>query len=229
MNQELWNKILAFDFDNPPSEYGFSIRLANENYWTKNFTEQAILEYKKFMYLAATTDSMVSPSEIVDTVWHQHLIFTQLYTEFCDILGKQIQHVPSTHNRSELEKFKQAKERTGLLYKEVFGDPPNSIWGFSDMYESLRLEKASFKLRTFTIIGILATLALSIPLYFALKPIYIRIENPYFLIGYLSLIIISFFGLLQFNRNKLLTIIRQSDPKSFIFNLTPASYLSQIS
>ena len=55
MNTELWNSILQFDFDNPPSEYGFSIRLANENYWTKNFTEQAILEYKKFMYLAATS------------------------------------------------------------------------------------------------------------------------------------------------------------------------------
>lgn len=30
MNQELWNKIVAFDFDNPPSEYGFSTRLAKE-------------------------------------------------------------------------------------------------------------------------------------------------------------------------------------------------------
>ena len=82
MNQGLWNKILAFDFDSPPTEYGFSIRLANENYWTKAFTELAILEYRKFMYLAATSDFMVSPSEIVDTVWHQHLIFTQSYQEF---------------------------------------------------------------------------------------------------------------------------------------------------
>ena len=40
MNQELWDKIVAFDFDNPPSEYGFSTRLANENYWTKEFTLQ---------------------------------------------------------------------------------------------------------------------------------------------------------------------------------------------
>ncbi|MEZ4985367.1 MAG: hypothetical protein R2795_10080 [Saprospiraceae bacterium] len=55
MNQELWDKILAFDFDNPPSEYGFSTRLANENFWTREFTDQAILEYKKFMYLAATS------------------------------------------------------------------------------------------------------------------------------------------------------------------------------
>ena len=39
MNTDLWNKILQFDFDNPPSEYSFSTRLANENYWTKDFTK----------------------------------------------------------------------------------------------------------------------------------------------------------------------------------------------
>jgi hypothetical protein len=57
MNTELWNKILAFDFDSPPGEYSFSIRLANENYWTTNFAKQAILEYKKFMYLAVIQNS----------------------------------------------------------------------------------------------------------------------------------------------------------------------------
>ena len=105
MNQELWNKVLAFNFDNPSSEYGFSIRLASENCWTREFTDQAILEYKKFMYLAATSEFMVSPSEIVDEVWHKHLIFTQSYQEFCGILGKQIQHVPSTHDKGEFEKI----------------------------------------------------------------------------------------------------------------------------
>ncbi|HEX7869566.1 MAG TPA: DUF1399 domain-containing protein, partial [Chryseobacterium sp.] len=90
MNKDLWGKIEQFDFNNPSSEYDFTLRLANENYWTQNFTQQAILEYKKFMYLAAVSDMMVSPSEIVDTVWHQHLIFTKSYHEFCQILEKQI-------------------------------------------------------------------------------------------------------------------------------------------
>jgi hypothetical protein len=109
MNIELWKKIIEFDFDNPPSEYGFSTRLANENYWTKDFTVKAILAYKKFMYLAATSEVMVSPSETIDIVWHQHLIFTQSYQEFCDLIGKQVQHIPSTHNKQDFSKFKQAK------------------------------------------------------------------------------------------------------------------------
>lgn len=133
MEKELWDKIFSFDLDYPVSEYGFSIRLARENYWTKNFTDTAILEYKKFMYLAATSDLMVSPSEIVDKVWHQHLIFTKFYSDLCDLIGKQIQHVPSTHNRDEYEKFIQAKDRTKKLYISTFGNQPEIIWEYADM------------------------------------------------------------------------------------------------
>ncbi|MFY1047352.1 glycine-rich domain-containing protein [Chryseobacterium sp. GP-SGM7] len=127
MNKDIWGKIEKFDFDLPRSEYDFTLRLADENYWNQNFTKQAILEYKKFMYLAAVSDKMVSPSEIVDTVWHQHLIFTQSYSDFCKILGKQIQHIPSTHNKKDFQKFKLAKERTKKLYETHFGNQPENI------------------------------------------------------------------------------------------------------
>src|SRR5688500_7126464 len=125
MDDPLWNRLLAFDLDAPMSEYGFSTRLARENYWTKNFTAKAILEYKKFMYLAGTSDLMVSPSEVIDVVWHQHLTFTQSYAEFCAILGKQVQHVPSTRRKEDFEKFRSAKERTGKLYNKLFGEQPD--------------------------------------------------------------------------------------------------------
>ncbi|MDQ0640817.1 hypothetical protein QF042_004382 [Pedobacter sp. W3I1] len=59
MNETLWNSVQQFDFDHPSGEYIFSIRLASANRWTKDFTEKAILEYKKFMYLAAISDVMV--------------------------------------------------------------------------------------------------------------------------------------------------------------------------
>lgn len=221
MNKELWDKILQFDFDNPPSEYGFSTRLANENFWTKDFTELAILEYKKFMYLATTSEFMVSPSEIVDTVWHQHLIFTQSYQDFCNIIGKQIQHIPSTHNKEEFEKFRQAKERTKKFYTNIFGEQPNVIWEYNDMYGSLNLDKAKFKIRTFIIIGILVFIAFTIPAYFALKPIYLQIHNPYFIIGFIALSILTFIGLEIYNRKKLKSIVKSFDDNSFIYKLQP--------
>ena len=221
MNQALWDKILAFDFENSSTEYGFSTRLAHENYWTKQFTEQAILEYKKFMYLAATSDFMVSPSEIIDKVWHQHLIFTQSYQDFCHILGKQIQHIPSTHDKEEFEKFKLAKERTLKFYERDFGKQPPNIWIFDGMFESLHLEKAKFNLRTFVIFGILIGIGLTIPAYFLLKPIYIHIDNPQFI---LSLIFLTFFILLAlelYNKHKLKNIVSGFDASSFIFELQP--------
>jgi hypothetical protein len=221
MNQELWNNILAFDFDNPPSEYGFSIRLANENFWTKDFTDQAILEYKKFMYLAATSEFMVSPSEIIDNVWHQHLIFTQSYQDFCNILGKQIQHVPSTHHREEFEKFKHAKERTMKFYERDFGQQPRNIWAYNDMFESLNLDKAKFKLRTFIIFGILAFVCLTVPAYFLLKPIYAQIDNPYFILGFIVLTIVTLLALEFYNISKLKNIVSNFDTTSFVYNLQP--------
>src|SRR5688500_7141329 len=190
MDDPLWNRLLAFDLDAPMSEYGFSTRLARENYWTKNFTAKAILEYKKFMYLAATSDLMVSPSEVIDVVWHQHLTFTQSYAEFCAILGKQVQHVPSTRRKEDFEKFRSAKERTGKLYNKMFGEQPDDIWKFPGMYESLRLEKASIKIRTFVLFGILAWAILTVPAYYILRPLYVRIDNPDFLLYYVFLALI---------------------------------------
>jgi hypothetical protein len=221
MNKERWDKIVQYDLNNPLSEYGFSIRLANENYWTKNFTEKAIVEYKKFMYLAATSDLMVSPSEIVDVVWHQHLIFTQSYKEFCDLAGKQIQHVPSTHNKDDFEKFKQAKERTKKLYNSVFGEQPTDIWDYAGMYESLELDKAKINIRTFILLGILVFVSLTIPAYHLLKPVYVQINNPDFIFDFIMLSIGIFIGLEIYNRQYLSAVVNKIKRTSFVYDLQP--------
>lgn len=220
-NQELWQKILEFDFDQPWAEYGFSTRLADENYWTVDFTNKAILEYKKFMYLAATSEWMVSPSAIVDVVWHQHLIFTQSYQEFCSLIGKQIQHIPSTHNREDAIRFAKAKERTQQYYGEEFGDQPQVIWGYEDMFSSLRIAKAKYKLRSFIIVGILSMMLLAVPFYFLLKPLYLQIHNPYFVEGYLILSVILFGVLNVYSERRLRSITDKFDPDSFIYHLHP--------
>ncbi len=221
MQNELWDKILAFDFDAPMSQYSFSIRLANENYWTKNFTQQAILEYKKFMYLAATSDLMVAPSEIIDIVWHQHLIFTQSYNEFCNLIGKQIQHIPSTHQHQDFKKFQLAKERTQRTYQQVFGKQPRFFWEHQSMFDSLHLTKAKLKIRTSIIIGILTLLITVIPLYFLLKPLYLKIGNPDFLIGTVILMILSMTCLEIVNKSRLSIMVSHFGKDSFVYNFHP--------
>lgn len=222
MNTQLWNSILQFDFDDPISEYGFSTRLAKENYWTKNFTTKAILEYKKFMYLAATADNMVSPSAIVDVVWHQHLIFTQSYSEFCNILGKNIQHIPSTHNNAEAEKFRLAKERTSQLYNETFGEQPPDIWQYDFMLDTLSLSPAKMSVESKATAAVFITAIAAFPFYFLLKPIYVHIPNPNFLIGLVIISIFTFIGLEIYTQNYLQKIVKSWPAYSFIYDLHPS-------
>ena len=224
-NPELWKKIEAYNFDEPISEYGFSTRLAKENFWTIDFTQKAMLEYKKFMYLAAISDLMVSPSEIVDTVWHQHLIFTQSYADFCRMIGKDVQHIPSTHNRAEFEKFKLAKERTKELYQNNFGEQLAVIWQYPDMFASLQLTKAKIKIRTFLIIAIIGFLILIYPFYLLLSHVYIHIDNPYFVIGYIALAISAFIIIEWYNRMQLLKAVNNWNSKAFIFHLSALELL----
>jgi hypothetical protein len=183
-HSELWNNVLNFDFDLPFTEYGFSTRLAAENYWTEDFTKVALLEYKKFMFLAGVSDNMVSPSSIIDVVWHQHLVFTKSYADFCAIIGKSIQHIPSTHTSQEAYKFKQATERTKNLYHQYFGEQPEIYWNSADIWEPLNLPKARFKLRSVIIAALLVFIVASFPLYQFLRPIYIKINSPDFLFYY---------------------------------------------
>jgi hypothetical protein len=187
MNEILWEKVQRFNFDNATDEYGFSTRLALENHWTLFFTQSALLEYKKFMFLAATSNEMVSPSEIVDIVWHQHLIFTNSYTDFCNLLGKRIEHIPSTHNRDEFEKFQKAKERTKELYEINFGIQPPEVWNYQNELDSLQLEKSKFDISKLRKKFLQYSIFLSFPVCLLIFHVLIKIQNPDFLIGYILL------------------------------------------
>ncbi|MEC4052497.1 DUF1399 domain-containing protein [Myroides odoratimimus] len=221
MNKELWAKIEAFQLDKWTDEYGFVLRLAKENLWTKHFTESAILEYKKFMYLAATSNQMVSPSDIVDIVWHQHLIFTQSYNRFCKLLGKDIQHIPSTHNRTEIDKFREAKEQTTTLYTKAFGAQPKEIWEYRTMYDSLNIKPVIRSLVSISIASIILFVVF-IPIAFALLlPFYIHIGSSVFMftsvLAFVGVIIL----LQRYPKSKIQQIFTDSSPTSFINDLHP--------
>lgn len=188
LQASIWTNISQFDFDQPLSEYGFSTRLAYENGWSLHFTKRAIAEYKKFMFLAGTSTEMVSPSPIVDIVWHQHLIFTQSYKHFCDILGKQIEHVPSLHNYAEKTKFEIAIDRTHIQYRTFWGEPPADIW-----FENHFLQKLEKMPQSIFPVQIIVALTIFLPAFLYqfiapfITPFVQEIDNPFFLLGYWAL------------------------------------------
>ena len=222
LNNTLWQSILGFNFDDADGDYCFSVRLAQEQGWTTHFTEQAILEYRRFMYLAATENFMVSPSAIVDEVWHLHLLFTTSYQQFCRLLGKEIAHIPSTHSKAEGVKFKVAKEQTVVSYERVFGAMPAAIWEYGTMADSLGLKKARSPLNRLVKTSIVV-FALLLPIAFwVLRPVYAHLNNPYFLFGYLALVILAFRMLQRTNRRLFQRMVAQFPKDSFPFHFTPA-------
>lgn len=141
-NQDLWNRIEAFELDMPGAIQPFSKRLAQENKWTYAFALESIEEYKKFIYLACISNHPVSPSYPIDQVWHLHLIYTKSYwIDFCkSVLEKEIHHKPSTGNKEDKAELKALYKETLSLYQDEFKTrAPEHIWTFE------RITKASKK------------------------------------------------------------------------------------
>ncbi|MBL0869648.1 MAG: hypothetical protein IBJ18_03625 [Phycisphaerales bacterium] len=129
-NQVLWDRLRAFELDRPGDARPFSARLAQEQGWTREFTLRAINEYRKFVYLMATAPFAVTPSKVVDEVWHLHLMHTRSYWhELCgDVIGRELHHDPSRGGAAERAKFEHWYERTLRRYRESFGEPPADVW-----------------------------------------------------------------------------------------------------
>jgi hypothetical protein len=146
----LWKKLLAFEFDEPRTEFTFEKRLARENGWSRNYTKRVITEYKRFIFLCIVSKNGVTPSDPVDQAWHLHLTYTNSYWNLMckDILNKEIHHNPTKGGKKEGEKFNIFYDKTREMYKEYFGvDQPGDIWHnnkkrFSDInFQRINLNK----------------------------------------------------------------------------------------
>jgi hypothetical protein len=151
--QELWEKIQNFNFDDQNSSYPFSKKLASENNWSVSFTQKAIAEYRKFIFLCCISPGGASPSDIVDKVWHLHLTYTKNYWEdFCkNTLQKDIHHHPSKGGTEEKAKHENWYNETLLFYEAIFkSKPPTDIWPpayeqeeiIEDIYDKSVIKKA---------------------------------------------------------------------------------------
>jgi uncharacterized protein (TIGR04222 family) len=130
-NPAIREQIETFLLDDPDSPGAFATKLARENGWNAAFTERAVVEYRRYLILAAIAGHPVSPSEAVDAVWHQHLLFTRSYWDrLCrDVLKFPLHHEPARGSHAEKEKFDDWYARTYQSYLRIFGEtPPGDIW-----------------------------------------------------------------------------------------------------
>jgi hypothetical protein len=78
--KELWERIQAYEPDDPRAAVPFSARLARDNGWSEEFAERVVAEYRRFAFLAVAAGHPVSPSDAVDQAWHLHLLYTRVPT-----------------------------------------------------------------------------------------------------------------------------------------------------
>lgn len=147
--KELWLRLRNYHFDNlvPPSlwdnvvsKFGganasakaFAHKLAIKRGWKDSFALKAVSEYKKFIYLGVVSDFVVTPSEIIDKVWHQHILFSKAYRNFCnDVIEYEFDHTPELIPLLTQTGIYNAQYLDTLaLYKKEFDmEPPADIWG----------------------------------------------------------------------------------------------------
>jgi hypothetical protein len=131
----LWQAISDFELDEPDAPFPFTARLARDHLWTEDHAARVVREYRCFLYLAAISDEMVTPSPDVDEAWHLHLAYTKSYWErLCrDILGRPLHHEPTEGGAEQRGHFMTCYQRTLDLYREVFGPiAPSDIWPDTD-------------------------------------------------------------------------------------------------
>jgi hypothetical protein len=92
----------------------------------------ALEEYKRFLSLKQTNPGVsLSPSELMDAVWHIHILDTKMYAKDCqEIFGRFLHHSPS-YGLNELQfensRLKQARNRMIYLYHQTYGDFPAGV------------------------------------------------------------------------------------------------------
>ena len=117
--------VLTYDF---PS--AMLTRLQQQQGWDTGLTLRALNEYRRFIVLAMTAPHPVTPSQLVDEVWHTHVLLTRDYWErLTPLLPAPLHHEPGDGSPGDDAHFAGQYERTLDLYQQTFGQPaPAELW-----------------------------------------------------------------------------------------------------
>ena len=100
----------------------FILKIAQNLKIKKSLAKEYYAEYLRFIYLAAISETPITPSKAIDKIWHLHLQYTRSYwDDLCDgIIGKRIHHDPGSLVDNENEYFKIQFRQTISQYHLYF-------------------------------------------------------------------------------------------------------------
>lgn len=109
------------------NRFPFASQFAQETGRSKNRCLGTIVEYRKFLYLAARASHKVTPSEAVDELWHLLLAHGLHYwTELCEnMLCRPLHHGPATGKEGENARLLgQYRQKLASGVSSKFSRPP---------------------------------------------------------------------------------------------------------
>ena len=85
-----------------------------------------LVEVVRFLSLCAESPAALTPSPRVDDAWHELVLCTRLYAEFCERrFGRFIHHDPGGTREDNAEQFRDTMRR----YVAAYGSPDPRFWG----------------------------------------------------------------------------------------------------
>jgi len=129
-SRALWAALSAMRLPPAGDQPSFVAALQEATGWTPPFAERAVGEYRRFLFLAATSSRELTPSRAVDEVWHLHLETPHYEEELCGrILGRPLRHLPGSGKQEDEARFQRQYAATLRLYEDLFADPPpRDVW-----------------------------------------------------------------------------------------------------
>jgi hypothetical protein len=127
--QALWRRLERHDFE-PETPLNFTRRLARDHGWSLEDARAAVEAYRRFCFLAIVSPTPVTPSEMVDEVWHQHLIYSRDYwTIWCaEALQAPLHHDPTPGGPEAQTVYRRQYAETLALHERFFGSPSPQLW-----------------------------------------------------------------------------------------------------
>jgi hypothetical protein len=101
---------------------------------TVNEAEQLFTEAKKFIILSQSERvAWEMYSALVDEAWHQFILYTKEYTEFCDhYFGRYVAHCPNNSPQAQSDCKEVGKSMTFAdfrsRYEAVYGESLPDVW-----------------------------------------------------------------------------------------------------
>ena len=111
--------------------------------WEVSFAEaqDLFLETKKWLWICAHPEkqrlAITTPLLIIDEMWHNFVLFSREYTEYChDCFGRYIHHAPTTQSEKEEYKKQYEADPIGAAEKRI----QEQIKQYGFVYQKLGIE-----------------------------------------------------------------------------------------